>query len=148
MKRLTTGELAKRCGINLETIRYYERRGILPPPPRTASGYRVYPDAALDRLRFIIQVQELGFSLDEVKEFMDLLIDRKSITGDLQMRAEVKIAAVNEKMVLLRRLKKNLVQLINHSCASDGTICGCPGIDAVIFTPADKSSYAGITIFP
>ena len=138
MKRLTTGELAKRCGINLETVRYYERRVILPPPPRTASGYRVYPESALDRLRFVIQIRELGFSLDEIKEFMNLLIYRKSITADLQKCAEVKIAAVNEKMVLLRRLKKTLVQLINHSCARDGTICECPGIDAVIFTRADK----------
>lgn len=138
MKKLTTGELAKRCGINLETIRYYERRGILPPPPRTASGYRVYPDDALDQLRFIKQARELGFSLEEVKEFMNLLIDRKSITADLQMRAEVKIAAVDEKMIMLRRVKKALVQFINHSCPGDGTICECPGIDAVIFTPADK----------
>ena len=126
MKRLTIGELAKRCGVNLETVRYYERRNILLPPPRTVSGYRIYPDSALDRLRFVIQARELGFSLDEIKEFIDLLIDQPSITLEVQKRAEAKIADINEKMRILRRMKKVLLRLINSPCAGDGAATDYP----------------------
>ncbi len=68
MKSLTIGHLAKEAGVNLETVRYYERRGLLPKPPRSASGYRLFPSDAARRLRFIRRAQELGFSLNEIRE--------------------------------------------------------------------------------
>lgn len=71
-KPLTIGRLAQEAGINLETVRYYERRGLLPKPPRTASGYRMFPPEAARRLRFIKLAQDLGFSLREVRELLAL----------------------------------------------------------------------------
>ena len=68
MQSLTIGHLAKETGVNLETVRYYERRGLLPKPPRSASGYRLFPAEAARRLRFIRRAQELGFSLREIRE--------------------------------------------------------------------------------
>src|SRR5260370_36661217 len=72
MERLTIGHLAQLGGVNLETIRYYERRGLIPKPGRTAAGYRQFPPDAARRLRFIKRAQELGFSLDEVRELLSL----------------------------------------------------------------------------
>ena len=72
MDQLTTSEVAKRGGVNLETIRYYERRGLLPKPPRTVSGYRIFAPEALRRLRFVKRAQAIGFSLQEIKTLLSL----------------------------------------------------------------------------
>jgi DNA-binding transcriptional MerR regulator len=66
MEQLKTGELAKRAGVNIETLRFYERKGLLPEPPQRESGYREYPEESITRIRFIKRAQELGFSLDEI----------------------------------------------------------------------------------
>ena len=71
-KSLTIGRLAKEVGINLDTVRYYERRGLLPKPPRTASGYRLFPAEAVRRLRFIRRAQEIGFSLRDIRDLLSL----------------------------------------------------------------------------
>ena len=82
MKCLTTGELARRGGVKLPTIRYYERRGILPKPPRTAAGYRVFDTGALRRLRFIKHAQILGFTLKEIEELLALRLDSENKCAD------------------------------------------------------------------
>jgi DNA-binding transcriptional MerR regulator len=69
-KSLTIGRLAQQVGINLETVRFYERQGLLPKPPRSTSGYRLFPAEAARRLRFIKRAQELGFSLNEIRELL------------------------------------------------------------------------------
>jgi len=78
MKSLTISCLAKQAGVNLETVRYYERRGLLPRPPRNASGYRLFPAEAARRLRFIRRAQELGFSLTEIRELLLLPVSRRT----------------------------------------------------------------------
>lgn len=75
MSTLTTGELAERAGVNVQTVRYYERRGLLREPPRTESGYRQYDDSDLDRLRFIRTAQRLGFKLEEIDELLEACVD-------------------------------------------------------------------------
>src|SRR5439155_12378390 len=102
MDRLSTGVVASRGGVNLETIRYYERRGLLPKPPRTPAGYRTFDAAALRRLRFIKQAQALGFSLKEIKELLALRVDPRTSCADVRRRAEAKIADVEAKLRVLR----------------------------------------------
>src|SRR2546425_11753674 len=97
MNSLRTAELARRGGVNLETIRYYERRGLLPKPPRTPTGYRTFDAEAVRRLRFIKQAQALGFSLKEVRELLALRIKAGTSCGEVRRRAEAKIADIGEQ---------------------------------------------------
>src|SRR3989442_10720788 len=78
MKSLTIGRLAKQAGVNVETVRFYERRGLLPKPPRSASGYRLFPAETARRLKFIRRAQELGFSLTEIRELLLLRVSRRT----------------------------------------------------------------------
>src|SRR5713101_8586208 len=112
---VTTSELAKRGGVNLETIRYYERVGLLPKPPRSAAGYRQFSAESVRRIRFIKRAQELGFSLKEIKELLALRIAPGSTRADVRKRAETKIADIEGKVQHLRAMKKALVRLTN-SC--------------------------------
>ena len=82
METLTIGQLAERGGVNLETVRYYEREGLMLPPPRKSSGHRAYSPNAVRRLRFIKRAQELGFSLSEVKELLALRLDPDQICAE------------------------------------------------------------------
>ncbi len=94
MEQLTVGQLAKRSRVNLETIRYYEKQGLLPKPPRLHSGYRAFPIESVKHIRFIKQTQELGFSLKEVKELLSLRANPNSTGADVRKRAEAKLADV------------------------------------------------------
>ncbi len=108
MKRtehISTSELAKRGRINLQTIRYYERLGLLPKPPRSQSGYRQFPEAAPRRVRFIKRAQELGFSLKEIKELLALRVEPGKTRADVRQRAEAKIADIEGKIKSLRKTK-------------------------------------------
>ena len=109
MEGLTTAQLAREGGVNVETIRYYERHGLLPKPPRTPSGYRVFSEDAVTRLRFIKRSQELGFSLHEVKDLLTLRARQGSGCADVRRKAEAKIADVDEKIRRLLEIKKALV---------------------------------------
>src|SRR3989442_8377655 len=91
---VTTSELAKRGGVNLETIRYYERLGLLPKPPRSGSGYRQFSPESVRRVRFIKRAQELGFSLKEIKELLGLRIALGSTRADVRKRAETKVVDI------------------------------------------------------
>src|SRR2546425_9106850 len=86
MEGLTTAKLAHEGGVNVETIRYYERHGLLPKPPRTHSGYRIFSEDAVKRLRFIKHAQDLGFSLKEVKELLALRVIRPCAEVPLPLR--------------------------------------------------------------
>src|SRR5262245_5989173 len=94
MKQLTIGNVAKESGVNLETIRYYEREGLLPEPQRTETGYRMFSRSAISRLRFIKRAQQLGFSLKEIKEILALRMDTNKSCADIRERAKAKIADV------------------------------------------------------
>ncbi len=128
--RMSIGELAKHSEVNLETIRFYEREGLLPKPPRTASGYRVFPVEAVRRVRFIKQAKELGFSLKEINELLTLRIDPDSTGADVRKRAEAKIADIDEKMKTLRSMKKALTEL-TAACRGKGSISECPILESL-----------------
>src|SRR6266536_5047273 len=128
MKRtdhISTSELGKRGEVNLETIRYYERTGLLSKPPRTNSGYREFSPDSVRRVRFIKRSQELGFSLKEIKELLALRIAPGSTRADVRKRAEAKIADIEEKVQHLRAMKKALVRL-TESCCGSGPASECP----------------------
>lgn len=122
---ISTSELAKQGGVNLQTIRYYERTGLLPKPPRSGSGYRQFTPDSVRRVRFIKRAQELGFSLKEIKELLALRIAPGSTRTDVRRRAEAKIADIEGKVQHLRDMKKALVRL-TEACCENGPASQCP----------------------
>ncbi len=130
MESLTTGQLAKRAGVNIETIRYYERRGIIPEPRRKASGYRLYPSNTVTRVRFIKHAKELGFSLKEINELLTLRLDENTPCSEVKSRAEDKISDIKEKIKSLQRMKKALVNLTKE-CSGRGPVSECPILEAL-----------------
>jgi MerR family copper efflux transcriptional regulator len=130
MKSLTIGHLAREAGINLETVRYYERRGLLPKPPRSASGYRLFPTDAARRLRFIRRAQELGFSLKEIRELLSLRVSRTTTSRDIRARAEAKIADIDAKIRSLESMKKTLRKLTNV-CEGCVPVAECPILESL-----------------
>src|SRR5712692_12103704 len=128
MEQLTIGQVAKHGGVNLETIRYYERRGLLPQPPRTDSGYRAYQSGAVDRIHFIKRAQELGFSLREIQELVFLLGSPHTTKADVKRRAEAKLVDVQEKLRALQRIKRHLERLVG-ACSGRGPLTECPIIE-------------------
>jgi MerR family transcriptional regulator, copper efflux regulator len=128
-EQLTIGRLAQLGGVNLETIRYNERQGLLPEPPRTAAGYRIFPREAAWRLRFIKRAQELGFSLNEIGELLDLRIRPGAKRADMKARAEAKIADIDQKITTLQAMKKTLRQLTER-CDGCGPLAECPILES------------------
>ena len=125
---ISTSELARKTGVNPETIRYYERAGLLPKPPRSQSGYRLFPPNSVRRMRFIRRAQELGFSLKEIKELLALRISPGSTRADVRKRAKAKVADIDEKIQHLREIKKTLVRL-DQTCCGEGPASDCPILD-------------------
>src|SRR5712691_8857015 len=111
MNSLTIGHLARESGMNLETIRYYERRGLLHRPPRSASGYRLFPIEAAQRLRFIQRAKELGFSLKEIGELLSLRVSPTTTSARIRARAKSKIADIRSKIRSLESMEKTLLKL-------------------------------------
>ena len=130
MDRLTIGELAKRGGVNLETVRYYERKGLLPAPPRTTSGYRAFPADAVRRLRFIKRAQELGFSLREIEELLALRVTPGSTMADVRERAAAKVSDIEAKIRTLKSMKKSLEGL-TATCCGEGAASDCPILESL-----------------
>jgi Zn(II)-responsive transcriptional regulator len=131
MDAMRIGELARRAGVNIQTVRYYERRGLLPAARRRPSGYREYTDAGLDRLRFIRRAQELGFTLAEIDELLSLRLARATTASDVKARAEAKIAAIDERLRDLERIRGALAHLAG-GCGGGGDPLGeCPLLDAL-----------------
>ncbi len=130
MKSLTIGRLAREGGVNLETVRYYERQGLLPRPPRSASGYRLFPEEAARRLRFIRRSQELGFSLGEIRELLSLRVSRRTTSADIRARAEAKIADIEAKVKSLESMKKTLRKL-TKDCDGCVPVSKCPILESL-----------------
>jgi MerR family transcriptional regulator, copper efflux regulator len=122
---LTIGELAKRVGVNNQTIRYYERQGLIQSPLRSASGYRSFPTEAVNHMRFIKQAQELGFSLKEIKELLTLQSKPKATGADVRELAKAKLADIEQKMEILRLMKKSLTDL-TATCDGKASLGECP----------------------
>ena len=136
MEQLTIGELAKRGGVNLETIRYYERRGLLPKPPRLESGYRAYAPEVVRHVRFIKSAQELGFSLNEIAELLALRVDPSSTCADVRARAEAKIADIDGKIRALHAMRESLLR-VTAACSGRGPTSDCPILDS--FDPGEDA---------
>lgn len=130
MKDLTIGELAKSAEVNSETIRYYERQGLIQKPPRLQSGYRAFPAQTVDQIRFIKQAQELGFSLKEIKELIVLRDNPKATGSDVRLRTEAKLLEIEEKMRTLQSIKSELLGLM-ATCNGPGAIKDCPIIKSL-----------------
>jgi len=137
MESLTIGTLAKAAQVNLQTIRYYEREGLLPEPPRRPSGYRMFSSDSVRRVFFIKRAQELGFSLAEIKELLALRIDQERGSADVRTLAQGKIADIEQKIRTLQAMKKVLKKL-SERCPGGGPISECPileSLDPKEYTP-------------
>src|SRR5258708_37863732 len=121
---MTVGALAKQAGVKVDTIRYYERHGLLPKPPRTNSGYRTFTHASVERLRFIKQAQALGFTLNEVQQLLALRLGPDMRCADVRNRAQAKLADIQQKIDSLRAMKQALEQLVS-ACAAEGPASEC-----------------------
>jgi len=126
----TIGEIAKRSGIGIETVRFYERKGLIEEPPRTDSGYRQYPEEAVGRIRFIRRAKELGFALKEISELLSLRVDPDTTCADVREQTELKIADVEEKIRALQTIKTALEKLA-VSCTGSGPTSECPFLEAL-----------------
>lgn len=130
-KGLSAGALAREAGVNVETLRYYERRGLLPLPPRTEAGYRRYPAETVRRLRFMKRAQALGFSLEEIRDLLGLRVrPRGRSCAEVRRCASAKAAEVETKIHDLRRMKRALDRLV-AACAGRGPVGTCPILDAL-----------------
>ncbi len=122
---LTIGKLAKAVGVNIQTVRYYERRRLLSPMARRPSGYRLYGDDALRRLHFIKNAQTLGFTLHEIAELLNLRVSSVARCGDVQRKAQTKLVQVEAKVRDLRALARALQGLI-QTCRGGQPTERCP----------------------
>lgn len=130
MQTFTIGQVAREAGIGVETVRFYEREGLLEQPARRRSGYRQFETQAVARLRFIKQAQRLGFTLREIRELLALKLDPDATRAQVRERAVAKIADIGERINELKRMKKALAPLI-VACDGKGTLEGCPILDAL-----------------
>lgn len=119
------GELARRVGVPIDTVRYYERNGLLPPPARRASGYREYQDADISRLGFVLRAKQLGFSLIEIRELLELSDEHVGDAGNLRAAARAKLDEIEERLSQLTRIRDALRTMVNAS-SGGGPVTGCP----------------------
>lgn len=122
------GQLARVGDTGVETIRYYERRGLMPEPPRAASGYRRYPKDAAQRLRFIRRAKQLGFTLDEIMSLLQLQAGGRR--ADIKTIAEAKLAEIETRLTDLQRMRATLYD-VTCRCSGEGPVDGCPIIETL-----------------
>ena len=130
MKALTIGQVARHAAVGIETVRFYERQGLLEEPARKHSGYRQYGEDVVARLRFIRRAKELGFSLKEIKELLALRVDPTTTCAQVRSKAAAKLADVEQKIEALQRIRKALVKL-TAVCRGRGPTSECPILDAL-----------------
>lgn len=130
MTGLTIGRLARQTGLATETLRYYERRGLISPHQRTASGYRLYRRDAFQRLRFIRRAQALGFSLDEIAELLALSDDADQSAAAVKQFTQSKIQDIESRIRDLERMKQGLAALESR-CPGHGSTSECPILAAL-----------------
>jgi MerR family mercuric resistance operon transcriptional regulator len=127
---LKIGEVAERGGVNLQTIRYYEREGLLPEPPRLESGYRMFPESTVRRVRFIKRAQEIGFSLGEIRELLSLRVDAQRESAEVRALAQAKMADIDGKIRTLKAMKTVLNRLTER-CSGCGPASECPILESI-----------------
>lgn len=130
MKGLTIGKVAKGAGLGIETVRFYEKEGLIDPPARTESNYRLYPQRVILRLRFIKRAKNLGFTLKEIKELLSLRQDPQATKADVKQQTEAKIADIENKIRDLTRMK-DILESLDACCDGHGPTSDCPILDAL-----------------
>jgi Hg(II)-responsive transcriptional regulator len=130
MDTLSIGQVARRAGVGVETVRFYEREGLLEEPPRRTSGYRQYSEEVVTRLHFIKRAQKLGFSLKEISELLLLRVDAQTSCDEVKERTEAKLAEVERKLVELQHMRQALLQVASL-CTGQGPAGRCPMLDAL-----------------
>ena len=128
---MTVGQLARRAGVGVQTVRYYERRQLLPTAARRASGYREFSPAALNRVRFIRRAQELGFTLSEIAELLALRLDPNTTAAEVKARAGLKIDEIDGKISDLERIRQALTHLVGRCRGGRGPTGDCPLLEAL-----------------
>jgi MerR family transcriptional regulator, copper efflux regulator len=128
METISIGALARRAGVSIDTVRYYEKSGLLVPQARLASGYRRYAEPQVVRLRFIRRAQELGFSLRDISDLLGL--SRQRDVGRIKRSAERKLAEVDKRIAALQRVRGGLSELI-AKCPGHGRAADCPILKAL-----------------
>lgn len=136
MLQLSIGQVSRRTGVSVETIRYYEREGLIESPPRKASGYRQYGDADVTRLAFIQQAKSLGFSLKEIGELLSLRADPARGSSEVRALAQDKLEDIETRIRLLQRMRRALKKLTDR-CPGSGSTQDCPILEA-LDRPASK----------
>ncbi len=144
MTSMRIGSVARASGLSVETIRYYERRGLLKAPTRSLSGYREYPPQVVDRLAFIRRGKHLGFSLDEIKELLDLELSPQADSATVKGLVEEKVLVIEARIAELSRLKQTLAELSSR-CDGQGSTDGCP---ILRFLKAGADSKANSAVYP
>ena len=130
MTTLTIGKIAKAAGLGVETVRFYERQGLIAEPARSGSGYRQYRPETVRRLQFIVRAKALGFTLQEIADLLDLRAAPGAGCADVQARAEAKIADIEERIAQLDAMKRALGELVAQ-CRGEGLLSECPILDAL-----------------
>lgn len=130
MSNATIGDLARETGVNIETVRYYERRGLLPKPARTPSNYRLYDTDAKRRVHFIKRAQSLGFSLREIQTLLSLRATPRAKCEDVRAYAEAKTREIDQKIRSLNAMQKALRSLIAE-CTGKAPVSQCPILDSL-----------------
>lgn len=123
------GELASRTGCNPETVRYYEKIGLLPGPPRSPNGYRSYDDSQITRLRFILRGRELGFSIDEIRGLLTLVDGGNQTCAEVKERTELHLEDVRGKIADLKRIERVLTETAAQ--CSGAAVPDCPILEAL-----------------
>lgn len=127
---LTIGQVAERAGVNRQTLRYYERRGIVKPVARSGGGYRLYAHDATRIVRFIKRAQELGFTLDEVEQLLSFRESSKRTCSQVRAKAQQKLTDIDDKIARLESIRDTLTQLVAE-CAPSGRAPECAILDAL-----------------
>ncbi len=148
MRPMTIGRLARESGVGVETVRFYERKGLIEQPPKPQdAGFRVYSEETVRRIRFIRRAQEIGFSLREIDELLSLRADPATDSAEVRARAEAKLAEVEAKMAQLSDIRAALKDLI-AACPGGGALRACSIMEAMegtyVAPCGDKSSNTGI----
>jgi len=130
MIHLPIGKVAKLSGVSIDTIRFYERNGLIPDPPRRESGYRAYPEETVFRLKFIKNAKEIGFTLAEIRDLLGLRTTKEANCEAVQKMAEEKIRVVKEKIRTLEGIHVALEKLL-ESCREPGNPSECPILDVL-----------------
>lgn len=136
MQTLTIGKLAKHSGVGIDTVRFYEREGLLPKAARTHSGYRLYTFNDVDRLRFIRRAKALGFSLEEIAELLSLNAAKGS-RASVKKLAQQRLAGLDRKLAELTAIRDALAVLVKR-CSGVGPLQGCPIIEDVLAQPPPR----------